>query len=194
MGFIPKEMQDKIDQLQPVIRQISSDQEAKNDLGLVLSAATPLFDAAGKNRATDKKLTTVFNNVAKVMPFLNKTLQNGSPSKWDAMKLLPTFVSLWNSNDIKPTFQNPGPELNGIYTSLLNNNDVQAALERTLNKPVGHDAFALLPVDGKFYAVEKLSGSQIRFPMSEASYSRIKAKWDAEANKNNQPRPSGPGL
>lgn len=194
MGFVPKQIQEIIDQLQPITKQIAADKEAKNDLSVVLSAAAPLFAAAGRNQASPKSLTTVFNDVSRVMPFLNKTLQNGSVPKWDAMKLVPTFLSLVNSKDIEPTFKTPGAELTAIYDNLLQNKDVQNALERILNKPVGHDAFALLQADGKSYAVEKLSGSQIRFPLAAESYNRIKAKWDAAANQNKPQGPSGPAL
>jgi len=191
MGLVPQNLQKIVDDLQPILKQIVADKEVRTDLDIVLDAITSEFQSASGN-ATDKTLKGIFNNVAGVMPFFRKMLEKGKPSVWDTAKNVPTLLNLYNNrSNLQTAFKNPGVELNAIYDKLLENAEMQGALERILNKPVGQDVFKLLQEDGKYYAVEKLTSNDIRFPLPAASYDRVKKLWD---NGQNPPAPKGPGF
>jgi len=171
-----------------------ADKEIRRDLDIVLSAAAPLFEAAGKNPAADKNLQEIFNDVASVIPFGRKTLEKGVVPVRDITDLLPNFLRLTKNGSVLETaVQNKDPVVNDILTSLLKNNDAQAALERIFAKPQGQGLFTLKKEAGQGYAVEQLSGANLSIPLPDANYDKIKAILDAAAPAKPQP-PKGPSV
>jgi hypothetical protein len=167
-----------------------ANKEIARDLNVILSEAAPLFDAAAKSPATDASLKSVFNDVAAVLPAVSTYLRDGKLSLSTGLQIGPTFLRLSKANKtMKDAFNKPDPAISVILDSLLGNTKVQEALTRILTKPEGKGLFLLEEgADGQGYAVEQLSGSNLKFPLTKENYATIKAIFTA-ANTNNKPQP-----
>lgn len=197
MGLIEKFIPDNV---KSALNKIFPDQELRRDLSIALTEAAPLFvKAANKVPATpeQKNLKDTFNDVAIVLPLIQRFLEKGKlPGTFEAVSLAPkygpVFSRMYNNPQIDETFRNPGPELNAVYEELLEKSNVQEALKRVLLKPVGQEVLTLQQENGKFYAVESLSGAGIKFPVREEIYNSVK---NVAGNKNQPPKgPAGPGV
>ncbi len=87
---------------------------------------------------------------------------------------------------VEKAFKDQGPEVSGMLGSLMDNNDVQAAVVRSLKKPIGRELFTLEQDEkGQGYAVLKMNGMKI--PLLKDNYNTIKTAVDAAVNKPQQP-------
>jgi len=185
--FLPAKVRDTLNKIFP-------DTEMRRDLNIVLSEVAPLFKSAGEQQATDQNLRGVFNDVALILPLIQKFLDKGKfPGTFEAIGIAATYgpvFSRMNSNPlIETAFKNPGPELTAIYDQLKDKDNVQQALKRVLLKPAGQEVLTLQEENGKFYAAESLSGAGIKFPLREDIYRSVLA------SRNPPPKgPSGPGV
>jgi hypothetical protein len=186
--FLPKEIKD-------ILNKIFADEAACKDLDIVLSAVGPLFDRAGKDPATNASLKGTFNDVASVLPVFANSMKKRklAISVFDMPKVGGTMMRLGKPESepkLKEIFNGNGPEITKINASLLQNDNVQFALERILKKPLGQELFLIEKKDGKCVAIEqKLSGIGIKIPLREDIYDRIK-----NIGGGNTPPPAGPSA
>lgn len=175
MSIFRKLLPEKIQSLIPQIEQLLEDKAIVDDLLIVAEQLEKEIDAAAKNPAADKKLKNAFNDAAWVVSSGKNYLKDGSLSMLTITKLVASKGRIKdNFHMLHDSFRAKQSVSVAFSEAVKKNTTFSAAIKRLVSKTNGKLFRLEEGENGEGYAVELLTGNEMKVLIEKADYEEIK--------------------